>query len=249
MSAHAITFIPSSGSCDHLQQAIDDEINSLQESIRVLKSRRNTVVLSRLPPETLATIFAFLSDSAWNEGSVHLEWIRVTHVCRRWREVALDHPRLWSRINFRVTKPIPAGLAEILARAKMAPLHLEADYTNQGRGYTKVELAHFEVFERQLEAHIFHTRHLKFTGYFAQMWMVIKRRLVSPTPSLESLSLFGESPPRSFPPVTIPDNFLNCTAPKLTTLRLKNCDISWKSSLLKGLRKPPDIWPFYGGEA
>jgi hypothetical protein len=143
---------------------------------------------------------------------------------------------LWSRFNFRVTKPIPAGLAEILARAKMAPLHLEADYTNQGRGYTKVELAHFEVFERQLEAHIFHTRHLKFTGYFAQMWMVIKRRLVSPTPSLESLSLFGESPPRSFPPVTIPDNFLNCTAPKLTTLRLKNCDISWKSSLLKGLR-------------
>ena len=38
------------------------------------------------------------------------------------------------------------------------------------------------------------------------------------------------------PPAIIPDNLLNCTAPSLTSLELVNCDISWKSSLLKGLR-------------
>ena len=71
MSTHVITFIDNSPeSCDHFRQVVDDEINSLQdeESIRVFKSRRNTADLnSRLSPETLATIFSFLSDSAWNE--------------------------------------------------------------------------------------------------------------------------------------------------------------------------------------
>ena len=36
--------------------------------------------------------------------------------------------------------------------------------------------------------------------------------------------------------VVIPVNLFNCTAPSLTSLELKYCDISRKSSLLKGLR-------------
>jgi hypothetical protein len=84
----------SAQSRDHLRQTIIDEINSLEASIRALKSRRNTLApFSCLPLETLATIFAFLSESAWNEGAVHLEWIRVSHGCRRWREAALNYPR------------------------------------------------------------------------------------------------------------------------------------------------------------
>jgi hypothetical protein len=116
----------SAQSRDHLRQTISDEIKSLEESTRALKSRRNTLAaISRLPPEILATIFTFLSASTWNEKDVHLDWIRVAHVCRRWREAALDHPRFWNHINF--TKLTSAGMAEVLARAKMAPLHLEAD--------------------------------------------------------------------------------------------------------------------------
>ena len=117
----------------------------------------------------------------------------------------------------------------------MTPLDLNVDYTIPGRGYAAVEAIHFKAFERQLEAHISHTRHLKFIGYSPQIWIVVWGRLASPTPALESLSLSNESPPPRFNPLTIPDKFLNCIAPKLTTLELKNCDISWKSSLLKGL--------------
>jgi hypothetical protein len=68
---------------------------------------------------------------------------------------------------------------------------------------------------------------------------VVWGRLVSPTPALEPLSLSNGSPPPRFNPISIPDDFLNCTAPKLTTLELKNGDISWKSPLLKGLRTLP----------
>ena len=211
----------SAQSRDRLPQTINDEIKSSEASIRALKSRRNTLApISRLPFEILTTIFAILSELAWNERPTHLEWIRVAHVCRRWREAALDYPRFWSHIGF--TKLTPAGLAEILARAKMAPLHLEADV---GRWWTKP----VEALGTQLEAHISHTRHLSISGDFE----TVLARLLSSAPTLESLSLS-----RGFCSfyAIIPDNLFNRTAPNLTSLQLEKCNISWKSPLLKGLR-------------
>jgi hypothetical protein len=134
------------------------------------------------------------------------------------------HPRFWSHIN--LTKVTPIGMGEILSRVKMAPLHVEADLT-------KWDLEHFEVFERQLEAHISHTRHLKFSGYHLSNMV---QRLVSPAPTLESLSFSRNSRLYRLPCAIIPDNLFNCTAPSLTSLKLEKCDIGWKSPLLKGLR-------------
>ncbi|KAI0281242.1 hypothetical protein BGY98DRAFT_1075479 [Russula aff. rugulosa BPL654] len=113
-----------------LRQAIIGEvINPSEASTRTLKSRHNELApISRLPCELLATIFSFLSIFAWNERSGVLAWIYVTLVCRRWRETALNHPRLWSHIN--LTELTLVGMVEILSRAKMAPLNLEADPTN-----------------------------------------------------------------------------------------------------------------------
>jgi hypothetical protein len=210
---------------ERLRKAIVDEINSLGASIGALKSRHNELVpISRLPCEVLAAIFSFLSVFAWNEGSGVLAWIYVTHVCRRWRETAFNHPRFWSHIN--LTKLTPVGMAEILSRTKMAPLHLEADDT-------KLNVAYLEAFARQLEAHISHTRHLKFSGYHLS---TVVERLVSPAPTLESLSLSHKSHLYKLFQFIVPDNLFNCTAPSLTSLKLETCDIDWKSPLLKGLR-------------
>jgi hypothetical protein len=120
----------------------------------------------------------------------------------------------------------PVGIVEILSRAKMAPLDLEADSL-------KWSMEHREAFERQLEAHISHTCHLKFIGY--RLSTVIKR-LVSPTPILESLSFSHRPSTFGMDPATIPNNLFNCTAPRLTSLKLNKYDISWKSPLLKGLQ-------------
>ena len=205
---------------DHLRQTIIDEIKSSEESIRALRSRRNELApISRLPPETLATIFTFLSASTWDEKPVHFRWIWVTHVCRRWREAALNYPRFWSYINF--TKLTSAGMAEIFARAKMAPLHLEAD-AKSGRWMN----SQIKAFEGLLEAHISHTRYLSISGLGSAL-----ARLSSSAPILESLSFSY-----AYYGLSIPDNFLNCTAPNLTSLELENCDVSWKSPLFKGLR-------------
>ena len=236
--SNATTFmVTSPESCDHLRQVIDYEINSLEESTRALKSRPNELVsISRLPPETLAAIFFFLSLSTWhNEADKHdwkyktgnMAWIRVAHVCRRWRETALNHPHMWSHIN--LTQLTPVGMAEILARAKTVPLHLGADVT-------KWSAEHIVAFEKQLEAHISHTRHLSICG--EHHLPTLLEQLVSPAPLLEFLSLSPISPlsPSPQPEVIIPDNLFNCTTPSLRNLELENCDIIWMSPLLKGLR-------------
>ena len=201
----------------HLRKAIDDQI-------RELNHRRNALVpISRLPPETLAEIFSLVSFSVDDYEDVpDMKWIRVTHVCRRWREIALSFPYLWSHIPF--TKLTLAGFTEILARAKMSPLHFNVGIFP---GYK----ARFDGFGRQLEAHISHIRHLTISGDYPTEL----EPLVSPAPALVSLSLTKISDP-IWSQCTIPDSLFNGTAPKLTHLELFNCSIGWKSPLLKGLQ-------------
>jgi hypothetical protein len=190
-----------------------------------LKYRRNPLApISRLPLETLAEIFSLLRFPADDSKHVpYLAWMRVTYVCRRWREVTLSFPSLWSHIHF--TKLSPTGVAEMLARAKMSPLHLEAKLSCRKR-------ADSNAFERLLEDHISYTCHLTISGDFQTML----ERLVSPAPALESLSLGSPYDSYFSSPCTIPDSLFNGTAPKLTRLDLHGCSIGWKSPLLKGLQ-------------
>ena len=210
-----------------LRKAIDDEITSLEqsikESIRVLESRRNALApISSLPPEILAAIFSSLSPSA-NKGAFRLKWIYFSHVCRQWRETALNYPHLWSHINS--SKLAPAAIPKMLARAKMAPLHLEVNFTEWRR-------KQIDAFERQLEERISHTRHLKVSGPL----QTVLKRLVSSAPTLEFLSLSHKSRQSASSLDVIPVNLFNDITPSLTSLEVDGCDISWKLPLLKGLK-------------
>jgi len=215
-----------------LLQAVNREIQGLEDSIRESKYRRNALVpISRLPPEILSLIFSLLSFSAaHNKSDRHVSsLLRLTHVCRLWRDTALNRPHLWSHINF--TKLTRVGITEMLARAKMAPLHLEAriDYKN------KTQL---DFFEQQLEAHISHTRQLSLSEQF----QTVLERFISSAPAMEFLSLADLYSSHSHRPIhVIPATFLNNTASKLAGLELCRCNISWKSPLLKGLRSL-EIW-------
>ncbi|KAI0043363.1 hypothetical protein FA95DRAFT_1474888, partial [Auriscalpium vulgare] len=97
--------------------------------VSVARARRNALLAPvSLPVELLARIFAMVATTehgndadcvrnARTEESA-LGWIRVTHVCQRWRSAALACPTLWTEID----TVLGEGVAELLARSCNAPL-------------------------------------------------------------------------------------------------------------------------------
>ena len=213
--------------CEH--RAIDTEIGSLQESIHVLRYHRNALApISSLPNEIIATIFFLLrSPDTVGQPDIHFV-LRAAHVCHLWREIALGHPLLWSYINF--TTVSATGATEILARAKTAPLYLEAKVT-----LNHWDDAQFLAFQKVLQVHISHIHHLRISAERFRLRTTLEG-LISPAPSLEHLSLSVEKCPGSILfQVSIPDTLFDGITPRLSSLRLCHCHISWKSPLLKGL--------------
>ncbi|KAH9985028.1 hypothetical protein BJV77DRAFT_140775 [Russula vinacea] len=59
----------------------------------------------------------------------NLGWIRATHVCRLWRQVALGDASLWARIAGSPTNT--ELIAEMLVRARNAPLDVELTFVGR----------------------------------------------------------------------------------------------------------------------
>ena len=225
-------------SSENLRQAIDDELKSLEKSAQALKFRRNALApISRLPPETIATIFTFLSlpgdcvQILAGEEQGDFAWLRVSHVCHRWREIALNQPRLWSHIDF--TTLTVEGVTEVLSRSKMAPLELHANLCR-----VRWERARFDTFQEQLAAHVSHTCRLNVIAKSSDLQTIVDQ-LVSPAPALERLMLIVNNKVRplgSPARAVMPPNLFDGSAPRLSHLQLNHCDISWASPLLKNLR-------------
>jgi hypothetical protein len=217
---------------EHLQHA---EIKSLEGPLRALRYPQNELVpISSLPTELIDAIFSLLRVPGTSSPSTlggkldHLAWLRVAHVCHNWREVALNQPLFWSHVDF--TTVSSAGAAEILARAKTAPLHLEA----------KVPIAHwddsrFSEFRKELQAHVSHIRHLDLSAEPTQFVRTVKG-LTSPAPTLEYLSLaLQDYEDTTYILGPMPDTLFDGFAPRLSSLELRNCGIKWTSPLLRGL--------------
>jgi hypothetical protein len=215
-------------SLEQLRQAIDADIESLKESDResdrALRQRRNALApISFLPAEIVEDIFLHASAKRNDYG---IAWLHVAHVCRQWREIALNQPLFWSHINF--TNLTLAGVIEMLARAKNAPLHLEVDVTD-----IHWDDARYNALENELQAHVSNIRHLSVIGKSTQFYTSLRKLVTSPAPTLEYLSLSHLDPTVQ---VYLPDTLFDGTTPRLSCLELREISISWKSPLLKGLR-------------
>ena len=107
--------------------AVDKEVDATRKLLRSLLMRRNALApVSVLPPEVLARVLHFLArDEPPCLGRLDLGWIRATHVCQLWRQVALGDSSLWARISGVVTNK--ELVSEMLVRARNAPLDIDID--------------------------------------------------------------------------------------------------------------------------
>ncbi|KAI0773978.1 hypothetical protein C8Q74DRAFT_1368502 [Fomes fomentarius] len=117
------------------QIALRDQLAEYNAAVLELSARINALSLpSRLPPEVLSKIFLVYAnmiheeDVEWDdpdpEGHVHsyYSWIYVSHVCRYWRDVALECAPLWAFIAFETYTFRISAYHRILKRAGACPL-------------------------------------------------------------------------------------------------------------------------------
>ena len=108
------------------QACIDEEIAKQILSLCNLRTRRNSFsLISRLPTETLATIFIHCAHDYHREDRGYVirtvpSWVNVSYVCRHWRNVALNCPTFWTYIFVTSQR----WTEELLARSKQASLKL-----------------------------------------------------------------------------------------------------------------------------
>ncbi|KDQ51861.1 hypothetical protein JAAARDRAFT_210836 [Jaapia argillacea MUCL 33604] len=205
---------------DVMMDFFDKEIENQLEVLRDIRTRRNEhAPISRLPPEILSRIFV-ICTSNWDHSSDQLRrqphrylWVKVTHVCRRWRTVALDCTSLWSYIPLNIPG---SWISEMLVRSR--ELSLSVDASREGtRDYD------FNT----VFGHLHRLRSFKASNLIWQSspTLLEKRKM----PCLEELSVFF--PSRHYT-VSYPQ-LRGLKVPLLRTLSLENCLVPGNSSVLK----------------
>ena len=220
---------------------IDEEIDMvslIRRFARSLFSRRSAVApISALPPELLAQIFHFyaLEEPPWSGGVQKLGWITVTHVCQRWRQVALGDSSLWARITG--SSPNARWIFEMLVRARNAPLVVDSAATPV--------LGILSKFPQN----IIHIRELRLRGLSLLRSQGLREICALEAPALEHFELGVSAPyPVTFHQLGVTTLFRG-RAPKLRTLSLSKVSIPWsliprgqltqlKITLIRGISTP-----------
>lgn len=152
--------------------------------------------------------------------------IIATHVCQKWREVALSSANLWTRVPFSLPKWVP----EVLRRSKEAPLTI--DVFNDRSSYASIHHG-LTLALKGLQ----HVKVLSLGGNLSRHTCNLLGDSLASTdaPILEKLSL-------QFPPSrrgetwTLPANLLCSHAPRLHDVLISGVvEVPWKLPVLEGL--------------
>ncbi|VDC02096.1 unnamed protein product [Peniophora sp. CBMAI 1063] len=157
-----------------------------------------------LPEDVIREVFehlAIVNPAGWisyTQPWFSLGWIAATHVCLRWRAIALDMPTLWADVV--CAFPGSSTADELLARARSCPVKIEVSYN-----CTKA------LFQQRYYLPIsWSTQHLGRANTFCcdiRQWSEFLRddaevynALTGPLPSLRRLNLSCNTPSGDSPP-------------------------------------------------
>ena len=203
---------------------IQKEIYALEAAIRALKRRHNSLSsISRLPVELLSRTFEFLACGEDNTAKSNPYCVGVSHVCSQWRQIALENPRLWRRIQCSFQ---PRWAIEMLKRSKMAPITVEGRTSWGASTVDEAIIAALEQLPR--------IEHLTLT--FRLGWPrleEISSILSGAAPLLHTFQMASEDGTEAMLRETVfsgPGG-----APQLRRLSLDRCSVPWESEFLRFL--------------
>ncbi|KZV65369.1 hypothetical protein PENSPDRAFT_756559, partial [Peniophora sp. CONT] len=122
--------LPENGSPSALRDAADAELEGIRKCLAAVGRRRNAILgVCKLHPELLSEIFSIVRAS-WTPMRAKAKalpcyspgWMVVTHLCSRWRQVAVADPSLWNAIDCLNMHPL--SMHTILSRCQNLPLKL-----------------------------------------------------------------------------------------------------------------------------
>ncbi|KIK01161.1 hypothetical protein K443DRAFT_576640 [Laccaria amethystina LaAM-08-1] len=211
---------------DVARRRIDQDIERLEGAIRALKSRRNSLAgISRFPTEILSRIFICCAATCerGEPAQLTMDWVKVTHVSRHWRTVAIGCPRLWTTLVFTQ----PRWVEEMLKRSKMAPLVIDARVGSKSTEAVQLAMDH-----------ISRVRELSIVCPSASSLGKLFSSVPRAAPMLQILVLsttinYYADPFRD--KYSIPTELFSDDSSQLRRLELIHCNLDWTSHLLKGL--------------
>lgn len=107
-----------------LQSSVRAEREALVSKITDLESQKQPI--NWLPTELLIEIFLIRTEDESADMAFGLPYnpapVLISHVCHKWRELALVTSRLWSFISYRIPHWIPRPLSVFLQRAGSSPI-------------------------------------------------------------------------------------------------------------------------------
>ena len=175
--------------------------------------------------------------------------VTVSHVCRLWRDVAINTPTLWSTPDFSKGPPYTEP-AVYLERSKGAPLDIAIDITNDEGAGDPHDLSGEEDLEPILDLiipHVWHWRSLELmVSNYAPMHSALTRMGACPgAPMLEVLQLYhyeddeDDEGAAAFAPAELRQQdfvLFHGHAPRLAHVALWGVHLDWaRSTFLSGL--------------
>ncbi|KZV70342.1 hypothetical protein PENSPDRAFT_752661 [Peniophora sp. CONT] len=212
---------PTSAHVAHARELIDAELAGMHLLVSAMNERRNELTLpSLLPPEVLALVFSFLATvapisvvSADYYKQRTMGWVSVSHVCRRWRNICLSQPSLWTRLTPDQHQPWRI----FLERAKEASLFIEGPLKPHRDGTTRI---------RSILEHRHHIQELTLSDVQPTQLQELIHGLKGPLLRLRVLSLSRSSQvPNSS--TSLPVGFLSDSAPNIQELTLFGILFPW----------------------
>ncbi|TFY58076.1 hypothetical protein EVJ58_g6640 [Rhodofomes roseus] len=202
--------------------------------------RNGRRLIDDIPTELLVQIFLCGAERRMilHNGEAKLPFeVTISHVCKLWRDVAIDTPALWSEIY--VFEGLPFTQTSIyLERSKCAPLDIRIDLDDEVHRGTSPLAAILDL----IIPHVFHWRSLWFkASQYDQMDYAFTRMgLCSGAPMLEALRLHyvpddgDEDEDDEDMPVfyTSAGDLFSGNAPKLARNKLWSIHLNWAASLL-----------------